>query len=68
MINARKRLHRNKEKRDLLCITADIFVTTVNTRIVLVIAVQLTVLQYGLIILHLLVKHFFVRQKSISGC
>ena len=51
MINARKRLLRNKEKR----ITAYIFVTAVNTRIVLVIAVQLTVLQYGLIILHLLV-------------
>jgi len=68
MINAKKRLLRNQGKRDLLCITADIFVTTVNTRIALVIAVQLTVLQYGLIILHLLVKNFFVRQKSISGC
>jgi len=51
MINARKRLLRNKEKR----ITAYIFVTAVNTHIVLVIAVQLTVLQYRLIILHLLV-------------
>ena len=57
-------------KRNVICyaITADIFVATVNTRIVLVIAVQLTVLQYGLIILHLLVKNFFVRQNSISGC